>query len=166
MDDDYDPVGDKKGDHEGKGEHKIPRAFLALPIPNPIVEWEKDEAGLVTLIYKKNFGKFEKWLHSKIGGPENIRRPLDEPGSRIWVLMDGEHTVAEICMIIDQEFKEEMSPVFKKVRHFLEQLLILNLIILNPPEGEDAHGDAETEKEVDEEKENQPVPDEEEKASE
>lgn len=101
----------------------------------------------------KNFGRFERWLHKKIGGPEDINRPLDEPGSRIWLLMDGEHTVLEICRIMDQEFKEEISPVLKKVRLFLERLLILNLIILNPPEdGEDEEGEEEG-KEIEDEPE-------------
>lgn len=124
----------KSEEREVSKEREVPRAHLAYPVPNPLVDWEKDEKGTVTLIYRKNFGRFEKWLHSKIGGPENIRRPLDEPGSRMWTLFDGKHTIAEICLIVDREFKEEMSPVLRKVRHFLEQLLILNLIILKSAE--------------------------------
>lgn len=120
----------------GAKERKIPRAMLAHPIPNPLVDVETDDKGMVTLIYLKNFGTFERWLHKKIGGPENIRRSLDAPGSRMWSLFDGDHTIAEICQIMDHEFKEEMAPVFQKVRHFLEQLLILNLVFLESPKEE------------------------------
>lgn len=130
-----DGVGDPQK-NGGAKERKIPRAMLAYPIPNPLVDVETDDKGMVTLMYLKNFGTFERWLHKKIGGPENIRRPLDEPGSRMWSLFDGDHNIAEICQIMDHEFKEEMAPVFQKVRHFLEQLLILNLIILEPSKEE------------------------------
>ena len=114
--------------------NEIPKAFLAYPVPNPLVDVETDDDGMVTLIFRKNLGKFEGWLQKKIGGPLDIRRPLDEPGSRIWSLSDGEHNVMEICAIMEQEFKEEISPAVKKVRHFLEQLLVLNLIILQSKE--------------------------------
>lgn len=131
-------------DHDGAAGDRpkpaVPRVFLALPAPNPLVIWEQDDRGLVTLIYRKNFGRFERWLHAKIGGPEDVKRPLDRMGSRMWLLMDGEHTILDICRIMDIEFKEEMAPVLKKVRMFLEQLLILNLVILNPPEDEPGHG--------------------------
>jgi len=121
-------------DEQKEGENEIPRALLAYPTHNPLVDWEQDEKGLVTLIYRKNLGKFELWLQSKIGGPMDIRRPLVGPGSRIWELSDGEHNILDICKLIDEEFKEEISPVFSKVRRFLEELLFLNLIILKSPE--------------------------------
>lgn len=142
---------------DGEVMHEIPRVFLSYPIHNPLVKWEKDEDGLITLIYKKNFGKFERWLHSKIGGPEEVRRPLDEQGSRMWLLMDGDHTILDMCIIMDKEYKEAMAPVLKKVRLFLERLLILNLVVLLPPkdgekaENDEAGSEEESEDECDEE---------------
>jgi hypothetical protein len=135
--------GSEGTDSDGQDASPIPRSFLSYPTPNPVVRYEEGDDGLVTLIYKKNFGRFEKWLHSKIGGPEDLRRPLDEQGSKMWKLMDGEHTILDICVIMDKEYKEEMAPVLKKVRLFLERLLILNLIILKLPEedGEDEEDD-------------------------
>lgn len=119
---------------EDESTNEVPRSLLAYPVPNPLVEVEVDKDGIVTLIYRKNLGKFESWLQKKIGGPLDIRRPLDAPGSRIWSLSDGDHNIMEITQIIDREFKEEMSPAFQKVRRFYEQLLILNLIILKSAE--------------------------------
>ena len=35
------------------------------------------ENGKITIIYPKNFGKIEQWVKDRIGGPDQIRRPLD-----------------------------------------------------------------------------------------
>jgi hypothetical protein len=100
------------------------------PVRNPVY-WKK-ENGLVVIIYKKHFTRFERWLHKYIGGPEYIRRPLDEKGTVIWELCDGKHTVRDICNELDKRFKEEVEPVFPRVQKFLEMLLRLNLIRLIP----------------------------------
>ena len=123
---------DKISDSGKKKE--IPGVLYSYPTKSELVDWEKDENGMVILTYRKNLGRFEEWLQKKIGGPLDIKRPLDAPGSRIWLLSDGKHNIMEICKLIEEEFKEEMDPVFSKVRRFYEQLLILNLIILKSPE--------------------------------
>ena len=117
-----------------ESEHEIPAVFLSYPVRNELVKWEKRDDGMAVLTYRKNLSRFERWLQRHIGGPLDIKRPLDAPGTRIWELCDRQHTLLEICRIIDEEFKEEMDPVFDKVRRFLEQLLILNLIVLKTQE--------------------------------
>lgn len=117
-----------------KEEGHIPKVFYSYPVRNELVRWEKKEDGTVVLIYRKNLSRFERWLQKHIGGPLDIRRPLDAPGSRIWELCDERHTLLDICRIMDEEFKEEMDPVFDKVRRFIEHLLMLNLLFLKAPE--------------------------------
>ncbi len=80
------------------------------------------EEDIVVVTYKKNFGRFEKWLHSKIGGPPDIRCPLDEVGSEIWLLCDGKHSILEICRIMDEKHHENIEPVTKRIWGFLEIL--------------------------------------------
>lgn len=143
------PAGEdaRAGGQDGeKGAREIPKVFLSYPVRNELVKWEKREDRTVVLIYRKNLSRFERWLQRHIGGPLDIKRPLDAPGSRIWELCDRQHTLLDICRIIDEEFKEEMDPVFDKVRRFLEQLLILNLVILKTPEeiAEESGEDEET----------------------
>jgi len=133
---DNDPEKPENDENAGKekSEHEIPAVFLSYPVRNEVVKWEKRDDGMAVLIYRKNLSRFERWLQRHIGGPLDIKRPLDAPGTRIWELCDRQHTLLDICRIIDKEFKEEMDPVFDKVRRFLEQLLILNLVILNTQE--------------------------------
>lgn len=100
------------------------------PVRNPIVKWFRNPAGNITLVYNKQFSRFERWLYKHFGGCEYIRRPLDKYGSLIWKLCDGNHTIADICIILEREFQEELEPVAPRVQKFLEILLRLNLIKL------------------------------------
>jgi hypothetical protein len=107
---------------------KMQRVLGVYPVHNP-VKWVH-EKGRIVLTYKKDFTKFEKKLHNKLGGPEDIRRPLDDKGSKIWELCDGQHTISDICDEMDDIYHEDIEPVLDRVWKFLEILLKLNLIRL------------------------------------
>ncbi len=106
------------------------RTLLAYPSWNKKggVTWVERE-GRVVVEYPKNFSKFEKWVHSKIGGPATLKRPLDELGSDIWRLCDGEHTLLEICAIMSKKYREKVEPVTRVVPAFISQLFMLGLVI-------------------------------------
>lgn len=107
---------------------KMQRVLSVYPVHN-LVKWER-ESDRVVLIYKKDFSKFERRLQKRLGGPDVIRRPLDEKGSRIWELCDGQHTLQDICDEMDALYHEDIEPVLDRVWKFLEILLKLNLIRL------------------------------------
>lgn len=112
--------------------------LLLKPRRNPNVTWEEDEGtGLVTIIYPKNLSSFERTLAKVIRPVEEIRRPLDSPGSFIWVMCDGENNIATICTAVDQAFKETMEPVLKRVVGYLEILAKRGLIIVGELSDED-----------------------------
>ena len=113
------------------------RMLLSIvPKRNEAVECEEKE-GLAILIYPKNFTRFEKFLHKRLGGPDNIRRPLDDKGTFIWKMCDGNHNVHEICQDSHSKFKEDIEPVMKRVWGFLEKLLELHLITIETGDGEE-----------------------------
>lgn len=109
---------------------KMQRFLSVYPVRNR-VKWitENDR---ITLIYPKDFSKFETWLHKRLGGPDMIRRPLDDKGSKIWLMCDGNHTIEEICTELDEQYHEEIEPVLDRVWKFLEVLLKSNLIRISP----------------------------------
>lgn len=115
---------------------KMKMLLTSIPLRNEDVEWIEED-GKIVLVYPKNFTRFERFLHRHIGGPENIRRPLDEKGAFIWRMCDGNHNIHDICKKTYKKFKEDIEPVVKRVWGFLEMLLRLNLIILNAPEKEE-----------------------------
>ncbi len=113
--------------------------LLLVPRHNPNVEWEEDEeTGLVTLIYPKNLSSFERKLAVVFKPVRDLRRPLDAPGSFIWLMCDGENNIATICTAVDQAFKETMEPVLKRVVGYLEILAKRGLIVIGdgPDEGQ------------------------------
>ena len=96
---------------------------------NEEVKWFYEDE-IVIITYPKKFGKMEKWLQSRIGGPEEVRRPLDKFSSYIWEICDGGATVADVVRKFDEKFGEEVAPASDRVQIFLETLLDLNLIEL------------------------------------
>jgi hypothetical protein len=86
----------------------------------------------IVIIYPKKFGRIEKWVKNKIGGAEEIRRPLDQFTTFIWEKCDGVNNIAQIISKFDEEFGEEVAPADVRVQKFIKQLLELNLISLNP----------------------------------
>lgn len=110
------------------------KVMSAYPVRSP-VKWRMED-GRAVIIYKKSLGNVEKKIKKVIGGPDNIRRPLDDRGTDIWLLCDGEHTIMDICEEMDRKYKEEMEPVVKRVGKFIEMLLTLNLVTLRSADEE------------------------------
>ena len=96
---------------------------------NEEVKWSYEDE-VVVITYPKKFGKMEKWLQKRIGGPEKVRRPLDKFSSYIWEICDGKNSVADVVRKFDEKFGEEVAPAPDRVQIFLETLLDLNLIDL------------------------------------
>ena len=71
-------------------------------------------------------------MKNKIGGTEEIRRPLDQFTTFIWEKCDGVNNIAQIISKFDEKFGEEVAPADVRVQKFIKQLLELNLISLNP----------------------------------
>ena len=115
---------------------KMKMVLSCKPVRNEDVNWEEED-GKIVLIYPKNFTRFESFLHRHLGGPDNIRRPLDKKGTFIWNMCDGEHNVDEICQATYKEFKEDIEPVLRRVWGFLQVLHNLNLITFDVQEKEE-----------------------------
>jgi len=89
--------------------------FLRLrPMRNPSVEWKKDEEGKIRIIIplkkraeerKKVASKREKFLSKLFPEPKEKRIQLDEIGSVVWELCDGERTAKEIVDHLCQKYK-------------------------------------------------------------
>lgn len=98
------------------------------------VEWEY-RGGVIVLKYPKDFNSFERFLRRFLGGPGEIRRPLDEVGTLLWEMSDGEHSLLEIYLKQQDRFHERVEPVDKVVGGLLEMLLKLHLMALEYREG-------------------------------
>lgn len=93
------------------------------------VDW-KYRDGIIVLKYPKDFNSFERFLNRFIKGPEEIRRPLDDVGTLLWEMSDGEHSLLEIYLRQQNRFHERVEPVDKVVGSLLETFLKLHLMRL------------------------------------
>jgi hypothetical protein len=105
-----------------------PNPAWIYPVRSP-VEWEYRDNRII-LEYPKNLSKFERKLKKVLGGPENIRRPLDEVGTLLWELSDGEHSLLEIFIAEQKSFRERVEPVDRIVGGLLETMIKLGLLQL------------------------------------
>jgi len=53
---------------------------------------------------------------------------LNEVGQRVWQLLDGRKTVAQLCEAIVAEFEVEAAVARKDVMEFLEELIVLKAV--------------------------------------
>lgn len=58
---------------------------------------------------------FRFWLSSR-------RIRLDEPGSRVWRLLDGNRTVAEVAQELRSEFGQEVEPAEERIGQMVRRL--------------------------------------------
>ncbi|MCK5562514.1 MAG: hypothetical protein KAJ51_18075, partial [Thermoplasmata archaeon] len=57
-------------------EPKMKQILSIYPVRNQVKWLKKDDQ--VVLIYPKDLSNFETWLQKRLGGPEMIKRPMDD----------------------------------------------------------------------------------------
>jgi hypothetical protein len=114
--------------------YKGPDPRTIFPIRSEVDWFYRD--GKVVLEYPKNFNKLEARLHKVIKGPKTIKRPLDEVGTLLWEMSDGDHDLVEIYTAQQERFHERVEPVDKVIGGLLEIMLKLGLLRIDfRPEG-------------------------------
>ncbi len=82
------------------------QAMRALPVRNPGLKWVANDEGYaaVTLPRRNDLtGKALAWMFFV---PESKPVILDEVGTFVWKLCDGEHSLSEIATLLCKEYKE------------------------------------------------------------
>lgn len=85
---------------EGMGWHKDFRERVILEIEN---------TGLFNRIAQKVFGK-----------PKVSKVHLDDMGSFIWPLIDGERTVQDIALLVRESFGEKADPLYPRIIKYFQ----------------------------------------------
>ena len=106
---------------------KRKEAVLAMVPIKADLKWEEVN-GLTVIYIKKNFSKFEKFLHKMFRGPEMLRIPLDKYGTAVWALCDGKNTIKSICEAMWSRYKEEMEGADERIPKFIGMLRARGLI--------------------------------------
>jgi len=91
-------------------------------IPVRTIEWIKDEEGKITLLKPKYKNPLlKKNLLPRMKNP-NFKVNLDEIGSYLWLLIDGEKNVNQIAQLFKQKFGEKVEPLYDRLAKFLTNL--------------------------------------------
>ncbi len=92
--------------------------FDKKPTRNPDIAYSADESGAVTLEVE-NKGLFNRIAQKLFKKPRISYIHLDENGSFIWRLLDGEQTVFQLGEAVKEHFGEKAEPLYPRLIKFL-----------------------------------------------
>lgn len=102
-----------------KNEVKNKDYLQRKPLRNQNVLWAQDSKNNVT-IKIENTGFFNKVAQKIFKKPKTSYIYLDENGSFLWELADGEKTIIELGVLLKEEFGENAEPLYERlVKYFL-----------------------------------------------
>lgn len=97
------------------------------PICQKGLNWSQDENGNVTLSME-NTGIANKIAQKLFKKPKTSYIHLDETGSFVWPLMDGEKDIFEIGKYVEEQFGEKSHPLYERLAQYFQTLEKYNFI--------------------------------------
>lgn len=92
-----------------------------IPVKKEGLKWDADEKGIVTL-YVHNTGLMKKITQKLFKKPEYTQVHLDENGSFVWPLIDGEKSIIELGKDVKEQFGEKAEPLYPRLAKFFQIL--------------------------------------------
>ena len=91
------------------------------PVRAEQVNWSQDEAGKVTLDVE-NKGVFNRIAQKFFKKPRISHIYLDELGSFVWPLIDGERNILTMGELVKAEFGEKAEPLYPRLAKYFQVL--------------------------------------------
>jgi len=98
------------------------QAFDARPVRNPSLKWRLNDEDSVEVIIPRRGDRLGRALGFLFYVPQSRPVVLDEVGSRVWTLCDGERTVEEIVETLRGEYKLGRREVEVSLTEYLRTL--------------------------------------------
>jgi len=98
-----------------------------IPVRKDGLGWSKDDEGNVTLEIE-NKGAFNRIAQKLFKKPKISYVHLDEMGSFIWPVIDGEKDLIAIGKLVEEHFGEAANPLYERVAKFFQILHSYNFI--------------------------------------
>lgn len=90
-----------------------------IPVRNPEIRWTTDDkSGLVTLEIE-NKGVMNKIAQKLFKKPKVSYIHLDENGSFVWPIIDGEKNIIQLGEIVYEHFGEKANPLYERLSKFI-----------------------------------------------
>lgn len=101
---------------------KINENYLdRIPIRRAEIGWKTDDSGAVVL-ETENKGFFNFIAHKLFKRPKLSYIHLDETGSFVWPLIDGNKSISDIAAEVDAHFGEAAQPLYERLAKYFQIL--------------------------------------------
>jgi len=104
------------------------QALNARPIRNPGLRWERNDDGEISLFLPRRKDLIGRALTRVFRAPKEKEMGLDEVGSDVWELCDGEHSVDAIVSNVCRKYKITRRECETSVGAYLKTLGERNLV--------------------------------------
>lgn len=91
------------------------------PLRSDAIDWKTDENGNVTLSVE-NKGVFNRIAQKLFKKPKISYIHLDEMGSFVWPLIDGEKDITAIGVLVEEHFGEKAHPLYERLAKYFQIL--------------------------------------------
>ena len=90
-----------------------------IPVRAEELQWFTDRRDRIVLKVE-NTGLFNKIAQKVFNKPQFTKVHLDQQGTFIWPLIDGERTVADIAALVKDEFGEAAEPLYPRIVKYFQ----------------------------------------------
>ncbi len=106
----------------GKKKEVISKNYLEkIPSRPAHIKWSTDEAGMVTLDIE-NTGFMNRVAQKLFRKPKVSHIHLDEMGSFVWPLLDGDKNIIELGELIKEQFGDKANPLYERLAKYFQIL--------------------------------------------
>ncbi len=100
----------------------IPENYLKrIPCRPDFIKWSTDDGGAVTLEIE-NKGIFNRIAQKLFRRPKVSFIHLDETGSFLWPLLDGERSITDLGILVEEKFGEASHPLYERLATYFRIL--------------------------------------------
>lgn len=92
-----------------------------IPMRPEGLQWSRDEKGMVSLDLE-NKGWMNRIFQKLLKKPKFTHIHLDEMGSFVWPLLDGEKDIFALGKLVEEEFGEKAHPLYERLVKYFQIL--------------------------------------------
>ncbi len=105
-----------------KNKEVISQNYLEkIPVRPEHIKWSADEDGIVTLDIE-NTGLFNRVAQKLLHKPKVSHIHLDEMGSFVWPLIDGEKDILALGQDVKMHFGDKANPLYERLAKYFQIL--------------------------------------------
>ncbi len=110
------------------------QALSIKPLHNPNLEWKYNEEGRVVATLTRRGGLTGKVITFFLAVPEERPVILDEVGSFVWKMCDGQHSVGQISEALSERYNLTRREVEVSLNEYLRMLAKRGMILVAVPQ--------------------------------